>query len=117
MKTNDTKLTIDYNKDFKFIESIYKRGFEVKYNFLNMKKDLPRDYSKELKPNNEIKEGVKLFFKHIKEIICSNDDDEYDTTIKFLASSCAGHKVRIALIWISLHWESWRHMMCRKRHI
>ena len=32
LKTNDTKLTIDYNKDFKFIESIYKRGFEVKYN-------------------------------------------------------------------------------------
>jgi hypothetical protein len=102
LKTNDTKLTIDYNKDFKFIESIYKRGFEVKYNFLNMKKDLPRDYSKELKYNDEIKDGVKLFFNHIKEIICSNDDDEYDTTIKFLASSCAGWKVRIALIWNSL---------------
>ena len=90
LKTNDTKLTIDYNKDFKFIESIYKGGFEVKYNFLNMKKDLLRDYIKELKLNNEIKDGVKLFFNHIKEIICSNDDDEYDTTIKFLASSCAG---------------------------
>ena len=102
LKTNDTKLTIDYNKDFKFIESVYKRGFEVKYNFLNMKKDLPRDYSKDLKFNDEIKDAVKLFFNHIKEIICSNDDDEYDTTIKFLASSCAGWKVRIALIWNSL---------------
>ena len=103
LKTNDTKLTIDYNKDFKYIESIYKRGFEVKCNFLNMKKDLLRDYAKELKPKNEIKDGAKLFFNHIKEIICSNDDDdEYDTIIKFLASSCAGHKVRIALIWNSL---------------
>jgi spore coat polysaccharide biosynthesis protein SpsF (cytidylyltransferase family) len=68
LKTNDTKLTIDYNKDFKFIESIYKRGFEVKYNFLNMKKDLPRDYSKELKYNDEIKDGVKLFFTILRKL-------------------------------------------------
>jgi len=30
LKTNDTKLTIDYNKDFKFIESIYKKRFRGK---------------------------------------------------------------------------------------
>lgn len=102
LKTNDTKLTIDYNKDYKFEQTVFKRGFEVKYNFLNMKKDLPRDYSKPIIETEEVKRGVKMFFDHIKEIICSDDEDEYDTTIKFLASSCAGHKLKIALIWNSM---------------
>ena len=102
LKTNDTKLTIDYDKDYKFKNTHFIRGFEVEYNYLNMKKDLPRDYKKVLKPNTETNDGVKLFFNHIKSIICSDDEDEYNTTIKFLASSCAGHKVKIALVWQSL---------------
>ena len=101
LKTNESKLTIDYIKDYKFEESVFKRGFSVKYNYLNMKKDLPIDYSIPHEPTQEIKDAVKLFFNHIKEVICSDDENEYETTIKFLASSCAGHKVRIALIWNS----------------
>ena len=101
LKTNETKLTIDYNKEYKFIESKYIRGFEVKYNYLNMKKDLPRNYDQEIKITDKVRLGVKMFFDHIKSIICSDDADEYDTTIKFIASSCAGHKLKIALIWNS----------------
>lgn len=102
LKTNETKLAIDYNKDYKYVETVFKRGFEVQTNFLNMKKDLPRDYSVEQKLDEETQKGVQMFFNHIKEVICSDDEDEYETTIKFLASSCAGHKVKIALLWNSL---------------
>jgi hypothetical protein len=101
LKTYETKLIIDYSKDFKYIGSQYIKGFEVKYSYLNMKKNLPRNYDKIIPSTEENKKAVKMFFDHIKTIICSDDDDEYETTIKFLASSCVGHKVKFSLIWQS----------------
>lgn len=101
LKTPETKLTIDYSKDYKFIDSVYIKGFEVKYNFLNMKKDLPRDYNKVIQLTEENQKGVKMFFDHIKNIICSNDYTEYETVIKFFASSCVGHKLKFCLLWQS----------------
>jgi hypothetical protein len=101
LSTPEKKLTIDYNKDIKFQNIEHIRGFEQVYNCLNMKKDLPRDYNRKIEIADFKTAGVEAFFNHIKLIICSNDDDEYDTTIKFLASSIMGHKVKIALLWQS----------------
>jgi exonuclease VII small subunit len=42
-----------------------------------------------------------MFFDHIKEIICSGDEYEYDVVRKFFASSCVGHKLKVALVWQS----------------
>ena len=102
LSTPDTKLTIDYKRDIKFKESKFIRGFQQEFNYLNMKKDLPRDYSRKVELTEFNKKGVEAFFKHIKMVICSNDDDEYDVTTKFLASSVVGHKVKISLMWNSL---------------
>lgn len=101
LKTYETKLTINYKKEFKFVDSQYIKGFEVKYNYLNMKKELPRNYDRKIQLTEENKKGVKMFFDHIKTIICSGDEEEYNTTIKFFASSCVGHKVKFALLWQS----------------
>jgi hypothetical protein len=102
LSTPDTKLTIDYKRDIKFKESKFIRGFQQEFNYLNMKKDLPRDYSRKVELTEFNKKGVEAFFKHLKMVICSNDDDEYDVVIKFLASSVVGHKVKISLMWNSL---------------
>jgi hypothetical protein len=101
LKTYETKLTIDYSKDYKYVDTHYIKGFEVNYNYLNMKKDLPRDYNKVIPLTEENKKGLKMFFDHIKNIICSNDEDEYQTVIKFFASSCVGHKLKFCLLWQS----------------
>ena len=66
-----------------------------------MKKDLPRNYDKKVELTDFNKAGVKAFFDHIKIIACSNNEDEYDVTTKFFASSIMGHKVKIALLWQS----------------
>ena len=99
--TPDTKLTIDYKQDIKFNKTEHIRGFDQVYKCLNMKKDLPRDYSKKIEQTEFNKAGLKAFFDHIKLIICSNIEEEYETTIKVLASSVMGHKVKIALLWQS----------------
>ena len=95
LATPETKLTINYNRDIKYTETEHIRGFEQLYNCLNMKKDLPRDYNKYIVMTDFVKKGVEAFFNHIKLVICSDDDDEYDTVTKFLASSVMGHKVMI----------------------
>ena len=98
LKTNQSELTIDYKQDYKYVKTEYVRGFEVQYNYLNMKKDLPRNYEKELIMTDEIKTGVNLFFNHIKEVLCSGIEEEYSVVKKFFASSCVGHKVKICLV-------------------
>ncbi len=102
LKTYETKLTIDYHQEYKFINSQFVKGFEIKYNYLNMKKDLPRDYNKQIQATQEDIEAVKLFFEHLKLIICSGDEIEYDVVRKFFASSAVGWKVKIALLWQSI---------------
>ncbi len=78
------------------------RGFGIKYTYLNMKKDLPLNYNKVITKTEDNMKGVQMFFDHIKEILCSNIEEEYSVVKKFLASSCAGHKVKIALYMQSL---------------
>jgi hypothetical protein len=101
LKTNEAKLTIEYDQPYKFVKTEFKRGFEIETNFLNMKKDLPRDYSRKVNMTAEVDEGVKMYFNHIKEVLCSDDEDEYDTVTKFFACSFAGIKVKIALLMLS----------------
>jgi hypothetical protein len=101
LKTPETKLTIDYNQDYKFTSVDYIKGFDVEINNLNMKKDLPRNYNKVVELTEENKKGVKMFFDHIKNVICSGDLTEYDTVKKFFASCCVGHKLKFALLWQS----------------
>ncbi len=79
-------MTIDYDI---FIESEYIRGFEVKYTYLNMKKDLPLNYNKVITKTEDNIKGVQMFFDHTKEILCSNIEEEYSVVKKILASSCA----------------------------
>lgn len=98
LMTPEAKLIIDYNKDYKFIGTEYIRGFEVEYSYLNMKKDLPRDYLKPIKMSDDVNTGVELFFNHIKEVLCSGYEHEYTIVTRFLASSCAGHKLKFCLI-------------------
>jgi hypothetical protein len=102
LRTPEAKLIIDYDKDYKFIGKEFVRGFEVEYNYLNMKKDLPRDYSKTVNLTDDVEKGVKMFFDHIKEVLCSGFEHEYKNVIRFLASSCAGHKVKFCLVVQSL---------------
>lgn len=99
LKSFDTKLVIDYDKDYKFVEVKYVKGFEKPYNCLNMKKDLPRNYNKVIEPSVEGIKAVELFFDHLKKVICSNDEYEFEVVKKFFASSCVGHKVKFALLW------------------
>jgi hypothetical protein len=33
-------------KDYKFTDTEHVKGFDIQYNYLNNKKDLPRDYNK-----------------------------------------------------------------------
>lgn len=101
LKTPETKLTIDYDKDMKFTGTGYIRGFDHTYNYLNMKKELPRDYTKQIIETDETRAGVKMFFDHILHVICSDDPEEFEVVTKFLASSCVGHKLKIALVWQS----------------
>lgn len=103
LNSRESKITIDYDKEYKYIEKIEMRGYKIEYNFLNMKKELPRNYDIKIPIEKKafVKKGVNLFFDHIKNIICSGYEDEYNVTIKFLASSVIGHKCKIALYWKS----------------
>ena len=102
LKTNESKLVIEYDKEYKYQKNEFVRGFEVKFNYLNMKKDLPMNYNKELLMTDTIKEGVNMFFNHIKSALCSDNETEYTVVKRFLASSVMGHKLKIALILQSL---------------
>jgi len=97
LTTPETKLTIDYKEPIKYLKDEFIRGFTVKYNYLNFKKELPVDYTQEIKETEDLKESVDMFFKHIKEVLCSNNDYEYDIVCKFFASCCVGHKVKFCL--------------------
>lgn len=101
LSTPEARLTINYDKPSIFTKTEHIRGFEQAYSYLNMKKDLPRNYNRKIEMTDYVKEGVKMFFDHIKKVICSNDEYEYDTTVKFLSSSACGHKVKICLLWQS----------------
>jgi hypothetical protein len=88
LDTPETKITIDY------------KGYDIKFNYLNFKKDLPVDYTQEIKTtDNDLIESVDMFFNHIKEVICSNNSYEYEIVCNFFASCCAGHKLKYALYW------------------
>jgi hypothetical protein len=100
--TDETELTIDYDQPKKFKSTKNIQNFDINYNFLNMKKELPRNYNVKIELNEENVKGRDMFFNHIKKIICSDNEDEYDITKKFLAASCFGHKVKLALYWKSL---------------
>lgn len=97
LKTPDTKVNIDYKQPVKYVQTDYVRGFEVPYNYLNFKKELPVDYTQVIKETEDLTESVDMFFKHIKEVICSNNEYDYDIVCKFFASCCAGHKVKFCL--------------------
>jgi hypothetical protein len=102
LNTNETRLTIDYEKDIKFRKKEFIRGFEVEYNYLNMKRDLPRDYKQKITMKTEIKEGVEMFFNHMKEALCSGYENEYEVVKRFFASSAVGHKLKFALFFQTL---------------
>lgn len=102
LNTNETRMTIDYDKEIKFKKMEFIRGFEVEYNYLNMRRDLPRDYKKEITITKEIKEGVDMFFNHIKESLCSGYINEYEVVKKFFAASSVGHKLKFALFFQTL---------------
>jgi hypothetical protein len=97
LQTPDTKLTIDYKEPVKYFKDEFVRGFTVKYNYLNFKKDLPVDYTQVIKETLDFKESVDLFFNHIKEVLCSNNEYEFEIVCKFFAASCAGHKLKFCL--------------------
>ena len=100
--TDETELTIDYNLPKKYKSTKNIQSYDINYNFLNMKKELPRNYNVKIELNETNIKGRDMFFNHIKKIICSDIEDEYEITKKFLAASCFGHKVKIALYWKSL---------------
>ncbi len=102
LETPEAKTIIDYNKDYKYIDTCNVKGFEIPYTFLNMKKDLPRNYDKPIKITPFVQTGIDKFFYHIKDVICSGYENEYNTVVKFLAASCAGHKVKFAIVMQSI---------------
>ncbi len=98
LKTNESRLTIDYEKDIKFVKTEHIRGVDIPYNYLNMKKDLPRDYTQPIDMKPDTMEGVNMYFKHINDMLCSGIEEEYEVVTKFLASSFMGHKVKFCLL-------------------
>ncbi len=112
LRTNESKLTINYNEDYKYVEKEYIRGFDVEYNCLNMKKDLPRNYNIELKITDDISQGVTMFFDHIKNCLCSGIESEANVVNKFLASSCMGHKVKFCLLVQTLKEQAGKGTVC-----
>lgn len=101
LNSPEAKITINYDKEYKYTQYDDVRGFKIPYVYLNMKKNLPRDYNKKLPETEFIKIGVQKFFHHIKDIICSNNEKEYEVVIKFLACCIVGVKVKICLYWQS----------------
>lgn len=98
LKTNESKLIIDYDKDYKFSKKEFVRGFDIEYNYLNMKKELPLDYNKTIDMTKDVEEGIEMFFNHMKTALCSDIEEEFKVVKRFFASSVMGHKLKIALM-------------------
>ena len=98
LSRNESILTIDYSKPIKFVKSEYIRGCKIDYNYLNCKKDLPRDYSILADGSDYVKEGVDMYFNHMKNVLCSGIETEYSVLKKFVACSFVGKKVKICLV-------------------
>ena len=76
------------------------RGFDFQENYLNMAKPFNFDIitGQKIIQTNDLKENLKIIYNHIKNILCSNDENSYQYVLNFIACSFGGRKVRKALL-------------------
>ena len=100
-KEKDYSPTIDFNKKEKIIKKTRSiNGIELIDHYVNMAKPLPFDNSKKIK-REKYENQLNLIYSHIKDVLCSGNDDQYQYVLNFIACTFKGRKLRKALYWQS----------------
>lgn len=94
---NEYTPTIDFKKDLIFTEKVKLRGYEFEKKYINMAKPLRIDICIKSKRNEKTKTDIKLIYNHIKEVLCSSNEDVYEYVLNWLACTFGGRKLRKAL--------------------
>ena len=92
--------TIDFNKPPVFTTQKKMKGLTFECKYLNMARPLPFD-TQELndidEENEEIKKGVEMILTHIRTAWCSDNMEQFNYVLNFLAHTIGGRKVRKAI--------------------
>ena len=73
------------------------RGFDFEEKFVNMGKPMNIDTTKKIEMTSEIRKSIDLIYQHIKEVLCSNNEELSEYTLNFIACTFGGRKVRKCL--------------------
>lgn len=94
---NEYTPTIDFKKDLIFSEKVKIKGHEFEKKYINMAKPLRIDISIKSKRNEKANININLIYNHIKEVLCSNNNDVYEYVLNWLSCTFGGRKLRKAL--------------------
>lgn len=89
--------TIDFSKDMIFTEKKVRQGFEFEEKFINMAKPLGIDISAKSKRTKEATANIQLIYSHIKEVLCSNNEEVNQYFLNWIACTFGGRKLRKAI--------------------
>ena len=94
---NEYTPTIDFKKELIFTEKVKIRGHEFEKKYINMAKPLRIDTSIKSKRNDKSTTNINLIYNHIKEVLCSNNNEVYEYVLNWLSCTFGGRKLRKAL--------------------
>jgi len=94
---NEYTPTIDFKKELIFTEKVKIRGHEFEKKYINMAKPLRIDTSIKSKRNEKLTTNINLIYNHIKEVLCSNNNEVYEYVLNWLSCTFGGRKLRKAL--------------------
>jgi len=99
-------VTIDFSKERVFSKKVIVNGNAHFQPTLNMFKSLPDHIDVQIDRNaikniDKYTKGVEMIKKHILDVICSGNNEQYQYVMKFIAATLIGRKLRKALYWQS----------------
>jgi hypothetical protein len=92
---------IDYSKDFIYSNFKTLHGHKIEMKMLNMKRNKNIIDLIETIPREEIQPRLNKVYDHIKNVLCSGNEQQYEFFINFIACTFGGRKVRKAIMAIS----------------
>jgi hypothetical protein len=92
---------IDYSKDTIYSNFKTLHGHKIEMKMLNMKRNKNIIDLIETVPREEIQPRLNKVYDHIKNVLCSGNEQQYEFFINFIACTFGGRKVRKAIMAIS----------------
>jgi hypothetical protein len=89
--------TINFHKEQIYTDTIIIDKIPVKKIWLNMKKELPCIDYNETVSRESIQDMLDSIYRHIKNVLCSKHEDQYEFVLNFIACSFGGRKIRKCL--------------------